>query len=237
MTIVCLCLLVLGVALHLCVDKHHCVKNDEHEGTVYGIFDTVVTSLLLLEVSLRLLATRRTFFRSWFNIFDLIILIACAVGSVAIYYSNVHSGTRIANSALLGTRYVVQLARLVIVIKHHRDRQRMVSASKKSSVDFESVHAHANATSDGAGGGAVEAHLAASAIRDNIAPPQPQSPHFNSFNEIASSFGGGGGGGSTGTNNDGFLSRQPEPFLPPASSMGADEDDDDAFSRFSTGDY
>lgn len=134
MCLLCLFLLVWKLVNHLCIGDLPCFDEDE-ESDVYAALDIATTVMLLFEVSIRILATRKTFFKSWFNLFDFVVLLA-SIGSFVLYVTGVRFGDSITKSIILFVRYSIQLCRLILVFKRHRDRIRIMSLASHAPVDF-----------------------------------------------------------------------------------------------------
>jgi hypothetical protein len=101
---------------------HHGFSPDsKREDAWYIILDFFVTILLVLEVGIQIMARRRTFFNSWWNILDVVVCVACFL-TLLFYIVDPWKTEEMISFLLLMARYFFQFVRLVLVLLRHRAR-------------------------------------------------------------------------------------------------------------------
>ena len=109
----------------------------------YIFMEYVINFALVLEVGVRLLAQRETFFQYWANIFDLALVFFCVM-TLIILHRDCSTGNEVEkalDSILLAFRYSVQLFRFLMMLK--RNQFNMAQRANFVSIqdDVESAHA------------------------------------------------------------------------------------------------
>ncbi|CAH0477229.1 unnamed protein product [Peronospora belbahrii] len=107
---------------------------------VFITLEIIVSSLLVFEVLLRMMAFKRRFWRKWCNIFDVVALVMSLV-SVAIYFNEegvLGELEEVAADSVLALRNAVQYVRLAIFLKNRSDRPTTIGKE----IDFEALAAN-----------------------------------------------------------------------------------------------
>ncbi|CAH0491242.1 unnamed protein product [Peronospora farinosa] len=107
---------------------------------VFISLEIIVSTLLVLEVLLRMMAFKRRFWHKWCNIFDVVALVMSLV-SVAMYFNEegvLGELEEVAADSVLALRNAVQYARLAIFLKNRSDRPTTIGKE----IDFEELAAN-----------------------------------------------------------------------------------------------
>ena len=104
----------------------------------YIILDVLVTIALCIEVGLRIVAMKRTFWHSWLNILDCVVCGVCVL-TLLMYMINPWALEELVTFVVLIIRYTFQLLRLFIILLRHRSRSEMMHSVETEGVDFSSV--------------------------------------------------------------------------------------------------
>ncbi|CAI5728814.1 unnamed protein product [Peronospora destructor] len=109
---------------------------------VFISLEIIVSTLLVFEVLLRMMAFKRRFWHKWCNIFDVVALVMSLV-SVAMYFNEegvLGELEEVAADSVLALRNAVQYARLAIFLKNRSDRPTTIGKE----IDFEELAANPN---------------------------------------------------------------------------------------------
>ncbi|KAI5897815.1 hypothetical protein EV122DRAFT_217039 [Schizophyllum commune] len=93
---------------------------DECPGFPFYILEIIVNSAMILEVAIRFVAFGRQFWKSPFNVVDLILTMFCALTLLVLAFSTCGSGSKeeeILDTLLLVARNVLQFSRLAAVMR------------------------------------------------------------------------------------------------------------------------
>lgn len=106
-------------------------------------FDATAITAFVLEISIRISARPGGYCRNWLNIIDLIVVMLCLVtlvleGLNSARIVKFEGFSELVGSVLLGLRYIGQLARLLLVIRHQREHYLATKAMEYEKVDFSS---------------------------------------------------------------------------------------------------
>uniref|UniRef100_K3WPR1 Ion transport domain-containing protein n=1 Tax=Globisporangium ultimum (strain ATCC 200006 / CBS 805.95 / DAOM BR144) TaxID=431595 RepID=K3WPR1_GLOUD len=102
--------------------------------------EITVSTLLVFEVLLRMMAFKRRFWTKWCNIFDVIALVMSLV-SVVMYFNEegvLGELEEVAADSILALRNAVQYIRLAIFLKNRTEK----ISTHDSDIDFETLSAH-----------------------------------------------------------------------------------------------
>ena len=137
-TLFILVLFVLQLTLLIWGLVHHKFFTDINvEDTEYVVIDIIVVVLITIETCIRIMSTYQTYFKSMINIiFDIGVLLLIVI-TLSLY-------TTTPEDALLSTllqvvRSSVQLIRCILVLQHHKQRNKMMMASD-SNIDFQQLN-------------------------------------------------------------------------------------------------
>jgi len=86
----------------------------------FYILEFIINGAMILEVSIRLLAFGRQFWKSWFNILDLILTAFCGITLIVILFAgcdNTSKEEELLDTLLLVARNVLQFGRLAAVMR------------------------------------------------------------------------------------------------------------------------
>jgi hypothetical protein len=132
--------IVFGIQMFLLIwnlTHHSELEHVSHVPAWYLCLDIGSTILMVVEVMLRMLATRRTFFRSKLNILDFTLMILCA-GALGLYF--IDPETAVLGPLALTVRYGSQVLRMLLTAKRAHTRKQMVASSEGTVVDFGSLN-------------------------------------------------------------------------------------------------
>jgi len=132
--------LVFGIQMFLLIwnlTHHSELEHVSHVAAWYLCLDIGSTILMVIEVMLRMLATRRTFFHSKLNILDFTLMILCTV-ALGLYF--VEPESAVLGPLALTLRYGSQVLRMLLTIKRAHQRKQMVASSEGTVVDFGSLN-------------------------------------------------------------------------------------------------
>jgi hypothetical protein len=132
-TVVCAVVFLLQISLFIWGMVHHeFLSNLREIDEWYIALDCIITVIMVAEVLVRMMATRKTFFNSKLNMLDFGVMMICTLALV-LYF--VDPETAVLGSLVLALRFLFQMIRMGILIKRARDRKRMM-ASSEAYVDF-----------------------------------------------------------------------------------------------------
>eukprot|EP01083_Nonionella_stella_P054374 143531_1 len=103
------------------LSNHRTLESLNDEDSWYVALDIICSTVLALEIGVRICATHRTYFHQWLNLVDCVVLLLC-VFSLFLYVADPE--TAIIGSAFILVRYIAQLVRIGIVFKYFRKHQR-----------------------------------------------------------------------------------------------------------------
>lgn len=103
--------------------------------TYHLIFEALIIFALIIEVTIRLLAQRKYFFYSFWNILDVLIIINC-VWLFEITENNCEVNDSIIDNGILGVRYIIQFIRLGLLLKKNKSSG---GDKKRKSVNFNNI--------------------------------------------------------------------------------------------------
>jgi len=106
------------------------------EASWYVSLDIILTFLLTIEVIVRIIATHKTYWKSWLNWLDFCAMLY-AIISLFLYLA--HPESTIPKRVILAARYLAQLARVYITVKEVKDRNKIVTAAEELTIDFDSI--------------------------------------------------------------------------------------------------
>jgi len=132
-TVACALVFVLQISLFIWGMVHHeFFTNLSEIDEWYIALDCVITVLMVAEVLVRMMATKKTFFNSRLNMLDFGIMMSCTIALV-LYF--IDPETAVLGSLVLAFRFGFQMIRMGLLLKRARDRKRMM-ASSEAYVDF-----------------------------------------------------------------------------------------------------
>jgi len=110
--------------------------NDHNNHPRWALWlDVGVTSAMVVEASLRIIATTG-YFRRWFNIIDTVVLIACII---MLILSSVLPASALAGAILGIVRCVLQVSRTILMIRNNFNQQRRIRVARNTTVDFNTI--------------------------------------------------------------------------------------------------
>ncbi|ORX83675.1 hypothetical protein BCR32DRAFT_266822 [Anaeromyces robustus] len=105
-------------------------------GNIYHlIFEALIILALIIEVTICLLAQRKYFFYSFWNIIDVLIIINC-VWLFEITENNCEVNDSIIDNGILGVRYIIQFIRLGLLLKKNKSSG---GDRKRKSINFNNI--------------------------------------------------------------------------------------------------
>ncbi len=96
--------------------NHSQVIEDRASLAWYITLDVLITVILAAEVVIRLIATHQTYWKSWLNRIDFVVMIIC-VGALFVWIAE--PGGIFVDAAIVSFRYCVQLVRVALVCKQY----------------------------------------------------------------------------------------------------------------------
>lgn len=126
-------LFFLQIALFIWGLVHHefFTNSTKAHPTAYIVLDIVVVVLLIIELGIRVLAHQK-FFHSVMNVIDVLVM---AVVIVALALYTVNPDDVVLATALQSFRSAVQLVRVIIILKHHKERRQFL-LNAEGNIDF-----------------------------------------------------------------------------------------------------
>merc|ERR1712113_311766 len=112
--------------------------------------DICCVALMVFDVLVQMMAHPRSYWKSAMNVFDFVVVLLCVI-SIPIYFYVPDSDFILTVVLLL--RFAAQLLRIVMVYKHHENRNAYMETTRDDLVDFtgfDAAAANANVNGDGA---------------------------------------------------------------------------------------
>lgn len=100
---------------------------------VFIVLDSIVAALLCIELGIRVIANYETYFHSIYNVIDLLLM---GIVIVALCLYTINPDDVLLATLLQVFRSAVQFVRVVLILKHHRERRKYVLAVD-SHIDFQ----------------------------------------------------------------------------------------------------
>jgi len=128
-SIVSIILIIVSLTLFIWGAVNHTNSLDFTHALWFDIFNLLVTIFFGIEISMRYCVFRDLFWKSCWNIFDLVLLSLCAIETLmgfVIDVAFVYVGWRL---LILAFRYTIQLLRLLCLLRHQGALMRGVSAT------------------------------------------------------------------------------------------------------------
>jgi hypothetical protein len=118
-SLLCLGLVLWVLALRLCLSPNSCLDYSDSEGIVFASLTVIATAVLLAEVLVRLIGARAAYFRSAFNVIDLIALIAAVTALPTLFLVDWQPTTSLLAPICLFVRNFLQSIRLCLIIQRY----------------------------------------------------------------------------------------------------------------------
>jgi hypothetical protein len=147
------CMVVFNLAAVIALITVHAMGEFRHEDPWVIAIECIVNFTLVAELSVRMAAQRRTFFKDACNIFDFFIMIICLATLVIFIRAPLEEkDTAVIGTVVLGTRYAVVSVRLIHLTYILKKRKSEVDSSSLA-VDFSLFQDDQDAEGGGAVGG------------------------------------------------------------------------------------
>ncbi|RIA89428.1 hypothetical protein C1645_197717 [Glomus cerebriforme] len=109
---------------------------EECQTTVFLILEVIINTVMIVEVITRFLALGKLFWKSIFNVIDIILVVLCITTLLFIINGGCsHKGEEVFDLILLVLRNVIQGARLIIILRKNEKNR------KARTIDFTNVRA------------------------------------------------------------------------------------------------
>ncbi|KAK9768007.1 hypothetical protein K7432_001692 [Basidiobolus ranarum] len=107
-------------------------------GTFYIVLEIIVNTVMIVEVTIRLVVYGKKFWKSWMNILDVVIVLLCIITVVFLFMdcSTIRGRGELASTLFLVFRNTTQFFRLFIMIRKNKQH---LTGRKRNTIEFKGV--------------------------------------------------------------------------------------------------